>query len=153
MGFQAVVLNTETMAITEYGNFRFNSFCEFAGKVLAAGPNGLFSLEGTDDAGTPIVASFQTALTDFGSSNLKQVLDVIADFGGAGIEIETVTDGGVVAADQTVISTADGIRTERIKPGRGIKSRALGFNVCNVNGGDLDLKDLEMRMAILGRKL
>lgn len=151
---KAVVMNTETMAITEYDNFNFNSFAFFQGQVVAAGPNGLYVLGGTGQAGSPRNSSGSTALADFGSSNLKSIADVIADIEGPGIEIQTVDDSMAVVSDQTALSVEPNeVFTVRVKPGRGIKSRRIGTNFQNVQGGKLNLKDLELRLEILQRKV
>jgi hypothetical protein len=149
----AVVINTETMSVMEYDNFGFNSYFIWQGQVYGVASAGIYALGGPDDAGNPINATLQTALSDFGASNLKTPVDVIAEFDGPGIQIETVGDNDEVFADQTAVSNAEGLHTERVKPGRGIKSRKIGFNISNVDGGKLDLKDLELRLLILERKI
>jgi hypothetical protein len=152
---RAVVLNIETMSIVEYVNYPFNSFAaDDMGNILAAADDGLYLLGGLDDDGAPIAASLSTALSDFGTSNLKSIEDVIADFEGTGIRVTTIADGEVAMASQVGnVSLAPGVHTERLKPGRGIKSRTLGLDIENIDGGPLALKDIELRLAILPRKV
>lgn len=151
---RAIVLNTETMSVVEYDNFPFTSFAEYEGKIYAAGPDGLYVLEGTDDDGTKINALGVPGLLDFGTTNLKRVDDVIMDFEGPGMKITAFDDGENTVGTRTVVSSLkSGVHTERWKPGRGAKSRAWGFKFENVNGGELSLKDIEARLDILPRKV
>ena len=58
-------------ATTRYESYEFNSFMRIGGKCYGANPEGLFLLEGEDDAGQPIEASFGFGQQDFGSPQLK----------------------------------------------------------------------------------
>lgn len=151
---RAVVLNTETMSVAEYDNFAFNSFCTYRSKLYACADDGIYVLEGSDDDGVSIKASFSTALTDFGVTDLKRIDDIILDFDGRAVIVATVGDEELTLSTDEADSGSDsGIHTERIKPGRGIRSRAFGFDVSNTNGDALSLKDIEARVEPLRRKV
>ena len=69
-----ICLNLRQLAPSQYANYNFNSFCELGEDVLAAGDDGIFTLDGTDnDNGTPITAYFEPLLTDLGIANPKRM--------------------------------------------------------------------------------
>ena len=65
---KGVSLNTVNFSISEYVNYGFNSFAEIDGQMFGANENGLYLLDGSDDAGTNIVATFRLVLQDFKTS-------------------------------------------------------------------------------------
>ena len=45
------VVNTRTNAVTEYANYNFRSFAQMGNRYIAAGPEGLYELDGDTDDG------------------------------------------------------------------------------------------------------
>lgn len=69
-----IALNLSIYAGSQYVGFPFNSYCEFAGKVLAAGPGGIFEIEsGETDDGQPIDARVEFAKSKLGSGLPKHI--------------------------------------------------------------------------------
>ena len=58
---------------TQYKNYEFNSVAKIGGRYYGASSDGLFLLDGEDDAGEPVEASFGLGQLDFGSPQLKTV--------------------------------------------------------------------------------
>ncbi|MDD5375272.1 hypothetical protein, partial [Acidithiobacillus sp.] len=56
---------------TRYTNFPFTHVVRYQGSYYGANSTGLYLLEGTTDAGTPIPWAFEYALTDFKTPNKK----------------------------------------------------------------------------------
>jgi hypothetical protein len=56
-----------------YGNFRFNSYATKDGKCYAAGEDGIYLLEGGDDAGRPIHPGVRIGPTNLGFLNHKRL--------------------------------------------------------------------------------
>lgn len=158
MGFNAVitvdgetyvgwVLNTATLAPSEYQNYDFDSMARLGDRYYGVNEQGLFLLDGSDDAGDPIEASILTGQLDFGSEHLKR-----CEFAHIGY----TANGNLV---MKVITTQDGARTERwyeakttvagndregrFKLGKGVKSRYWQFEWVNVDGADFELDRVE----------
>jgi hypothetical protein len=56
-----------------YGNFPFNSYGKRGGQYYAAGPDGIYLLEGEDDAGNPIHPGVRIGPANFGVNNRKRL--------------------------------------------------------------------------------
>jgi len=152
--YRAMVLNTETLAITEYDNFPFNSFCEHGGNIYGATSDGIYLLGGDKDGSDEIDAYYKTAITDFGTSNLKQCLDIVSRFKGERLKVSVLDDREEVQTEEVLTGHAPvGVHTERSKPGKGLKSAALGLDIENVNGSDFEPLGHEMRVVLLDRKV
>jgi len=69
----ALVVRLENQAISQYGNYDFNSFCKINDTYFGANSDGIFTLGGDDDNGTDIDAIFALILSDWGISNVKRI--------------------------------------------------------------------------------
>ncbi len=65
-------INLKNRAATQFQNYTFNSFCNFKGKQLAAGTDGLFELGAEDDNGTDIEWFVETPVHNWGSESIKR---------------------------------------------------------------------------------
>ena len=95
-----LVVTTRTMRTVRYAAYPFNSFTEFAGKYLAAGPDGVFQLDvGTTDNGAPVDAYIETGDMDFGSEMQKRVSDCYVGMRSAGpIALDVTVDSTLVGS-------------------------------------------------------
>jgi len=155
--YWAYVLNTESKAASNYINFPYNSFALIDGKYYGARDNGIYLLEGADDAGTQIDAHIRSGLLDFDSTYLKRLKYAYIGY---------TTDGQVLLK---IIDTADGVKTERHyelvqqtadtyrearrKLGGGVKSRYWGFELANIDGADFDLESIQFMPIMLTRRV
>ena len=134
---KAIVLNTLTGAVSEYGSFAFHAISPtHAGSVL-----GLYALGGNSDIDQPIVATVTTGKTLFGAS-LKKFLDLVYfSLKGSGTSSLTVV-GEATSNSYTfpVRSTGE----SRAKPGRGIRENYLAFQYSNTDGADFQLDRMEV---------
>jgi hypothetical protein len=157
--FSGWVINTETRATSEYTNFPFNSFAQFAGKCYGASEDGIYELTGDDDAGTPIDAFIRTGLMDFGSRQLKRMPDVFVGFSSASATplilkvITTTKDGKVEDWYDIVESPATATREGRFKVGRGLKAVYWQLELHNKGGADFDLDSIEWLPLALTRRI
>lgn len=148
-------------AASEYRNYPFNGFVEFprgSKRYYGTADDGLYLLEGKDDAGTPIDAHIKTALMDFGSGQHKRVPDVyVAFIGGDTLLCKVITtnqNGSQTEVHYTsAVVPGDAMHNGRIKVGRGLKSRYWQFALCNVDGADFDLDEVAFRPLFLDRRL
>ena len=145
-------------AVSEYRNYPFNGFVKFAGKYYGTADDGLYLLEGPDDAGTPIDAHITTALMDFGTGLKKRVPDVYLAFAGGDTVVLKVTTTGPSGVKAETIYTADvrsgdALHNGRVKVGKGLVSRYWQFTLANKNGDELTLDELAFKPVVLDRRL
>lgn len=142
--FRAWALNTRRAALTEYDNFEFNSFTKFNGKVVAAGPAGIFELSGqATDAGTAIDADVLTGAEDFGTTFNKRVPRVYLGYSAAGpLEFRTVVSKDGTRIYLLPYNGQDLVQRRRVPIGRGPKSPWWQFGVTNRDGADFLISDI-----------
>ena len=69
----AVAMNMKKLAISQYGNFDFNSMTMFNGVPLGANSDGIYTLfDADDDDGTNIDAFIETITSNFGIPSKKK---------------------------------------------------------------------------------
>jgi hypothetical protein len=156
--FIAWVLNTESRAAWTYDQWPFNSYCAFQGRYLAAGPDGIYTLGGQDDAGAPIEARIRTGLTDLGATQnkrMEQLYLLLSSDGRMGLRVITTRPTGEkVAHDYEMLPRpANAPAANRIKIGRGLASRSWSFELRNLDGGDFKFHDLKLLPMILDRRI
>jgi hypothetical protein len=150
------VMNTRTMAASEYQNYSFNSFSKIGQVYYGAKDDGIYRLGGATDDGEPINALVQSGLMDFGTSHYKSI---------PAVYLGVMSDGALALR---VVTTEQGVRTEnwyssninndlaasdRIVLGKGLRSRYWEFTLTNVDGADFDVHQIEMIPVVLERRL
>jgi hypothetical protein len=148
-------------APTEYRNYPFNGFVEFppgSKRYLGTSSTGLYRLEGDTDAGTDIDAAIKTALMDFGTGRKKRVPEVYLAFAGADtvvLKVITTTDTGTQVENHFTATVPGGaaLHNGRIKVGRGLDATYWQWELCNTDGGALELDELAFRPIVLDRRL
>jgi hypothetical protein len=147
------VLNTESSGVTQYDQYPFNSLTRFGNRYLGAGAMGICELSGDTDNGQLIAAKLKTGVTDFDSPMRKRVdrayLGITAE---GDILLKVTTDKGVEDGYQCTPRVGD-IHTERVKLGKGVKSRYWQFELSNSEGANFELESLEWVPIILSRRL
>lgn len=151
--FTAWVANSETFAHSRYENFDYNSMCRLGTHYFGCKDDGVYILEGSNDAGTEIdwYASFGT--TDFGTSRLKILPRVYIGFtGDNAMVLRTIVDGGAERLYMFKKRTGY-LAGSTVKIGAGVKSRYWGFDLMGVAGSDVDLDKIEFYPIVLGKRL
>lgn len=158
-GLSVWVLNVDTNASTRYESFNYSSLTSRGGRLFGAKADGVYLLEGADDAGTQIKASFATGVTNFTSEK---------DPAMAGALKRVVAAYLGVAADKTMyLKISSGgqdfmyrartqnpaLMQQRVDPGRGLRSTYYAFEVYNSEGSDFDLESLEFVPIKLPRRI
>jgi hypothetical protein len=69
-------LALDTMAVSQYLGLPFTSFLHIGGKIYGTAPDGLYCIEGPDDAGSPIRFGVDMPMTDSGSTQYKRARTV-----------------------------------------------------------------------------
>lgn len=150
----ALALNLKTNGLTEYDNYPFNSFAYFNGQYLGASSSGIYVLGSDDDDGTAIDSKIQTGVSDEGTALRKGIEDVFLGLSAGGVMTAKVVTDGMISYDGSPITQRDDtLITERVKFGKGIRSRYLGLEVENSGGCDFTLESAELVIVPLTRKL
>lgn len=153
--YDAKVLNTGIAALTEFTNYRFNSFARIGDDYYAAGPAGLVRIDtGGSDAGQPINWVVRTGQHDDKDPGLKRLPEVVLGLrsnGNITVRVHkddnTFFDYALPAVKKTTI------HQHRVKPGKGMRSRWFQVELRGVGGASLELDSLQMLMAQTKRRL
>jgi len=147
------VLNTETGALSQYTNFDFNSFCIFNGHNLAACSTGIYLLEGDNDDGTDIDASFSPGINDFENAQVKRMLNAYVPFKGDGQLYLKVTSDDGIQHEYILESVGERTRTVKTKIGKGKKGRWFETEIANIGGTDFEIQEMLFNIELLKRKV
>ena len=147
------VMNPENYAITNYTNHPFNSSTSFNNNTLFAGETGLYLLGGTTDDTTTINAKLKTAAMSFGTSNLKQVPEVLLGVDNSGKVILIANVDGKYTTTYELIPSSDGLSTQQIKIGKGLYGRYWQFELQTKDNSTFDLDSFEFLPVSFGRKI
>jgi len=156
--YVAWVMNTENRALSRYTNYPFNSFAKVGGRYYAAASDGLHTLDGDDDDGTPIAARLRLGLSAMGSRRLKRLPEAFVGYSSDGalwMHVITVNEesGLKEAAIYRILERpATSPRESRWKLGKGIKAADFDFVIENVDGAAFDLSAIEFRPIYLDRR-
>jgi hypothetical protein len=139
--------------VTRYTNFPFTHIVRYQNSYFGANSTGLYLLEGTTDAGTPIPWAFKTALMDFKSPFQKTVAS--AYFGGRLGAADTITlYAGEGAGTAYSYTTPRGALAQNHRQafGKGIKQHR--YYAIGANGADvLELDDIDLDVHNLTRRI
>lgn len=150
----AIVMNTETGALSHYLNFPFNSFAVFNGAYLASGPGGLFVLGGNTDNGVLINAAARVGITDFGTSFLKRIDRSYVGYRADGNLILRVYTDEINIRDYLLTATGNaGLHGNHVRIGRGLAARYWQFELSNQNGANFQLNMFEVKPTRLRRRI
>ena len=156
---QGWVMNTEgAMPISEYDNFVFNSMAYGPDEMLGCTDQGIYTLDGADDAGTAIDAGVTSMMLDFDTSKLKRMSTAYMGYTSDGqllLKVRSVDQGEYAEwwyeAHSTVV--ADSPRQNRVKIGKGLRSRYWVFELVNIDGSDFELDKVELYPIVLQRRI
>lgn len=148
---EASVYSLDTGGSTRYTNYGFNSFAQFDGVHYGAKADGIYKLQGRNDAGQKVKASIDLGKTNFGSPMLKSLPYCYLGVASSGALLLKVT-----ADKQTYVysltSSSEELKNQRFEPGRGL--RAAYFRLVLESDGDVfDLASIEFFPVELSRRL
>lgn len=146
-------INLANMAITQYCDYNFNSFCKIGDKHYGATDDGIFELVGDDDAGEDIDAWFELPISDFGISNVKRLRRIYVGYEATGDLTVKVKDN----EDNERSYPLDNIALDKQIGGevtieRDQLGRYWGLRIDNVRGAYFAVDSIEVVPVILGRK-
>lgn len=140
------LINTETLAASRYPGYGALAMGEVAGRLYVVTATGIYRVEGDTDAGTPVAATVRTGLDDFGTDRLKRVATAYLGARTSGsVDMTVAGDGeaetGTYAATRV---TPAGLKTAKVKLGRGVRSRYWQVEISNVDGSTFELESLTL---------
>ena len=146
-------INLANMAITQYCDYNFNSFCKIGDKHYGATDDGIFELVGDTDNGEDIDAWFELPMSDFGISNVKRLRRIYIGYEATGDLIIKVKDN----EDNERSYPLDNIALDKQIGGevtieRDQLGRYWGLRIDNVRGAYFAVDSIEVVPVILGRK-
>lgn len=141
------------MAVTQYCNYNFNSFCKIGDKYYGANDDGIFELVGDTDAGDNIDAWFELPMSDFGVSSVKKLRRIFLGYEATGDLTIKVKDN----EDNERIYPIDNIATNkqiggRVTAERDQLGRYWGLRVDNVSGAYFAIDSIEVVSVLIGRR-
>jgi hypothetical protein len=126
--FETLVLTGARNEVSIYSNFKFNSYAEYGGKYYGATQDGIFLLEGEDDAGAFIHTGARIGPTNLGTDREKRLRTVKCG-GDCGKALVRVSDGN----GKTHLSPVKGGRADisRAVQGRELTVEIVDFKSLN----------------------
>jgi hypothetical protein len=148
------VVNANTFAVTKYRNYNFNSYAHLEGIYYGITDDGIYELDGNNDAGTSIDATITLGKKDFDSKQLKRIhMAYIGAHTNGDLILKVVADSGNARYYKMKEQTSGNLKTTRIMLGKGIESRYWQFELTNVNGADLTLDSIAFMAVGLTRRI
>lgn len=156
--YEAYAVNLRTSVegggyeVTRYTNFQFSNVVRAHGRYFGVAQDGLFALEGNQDAGNPTQWALRVASTDFGMPQKKHVA---AGYAAGRLPANVVFE--VIAGEmQDEQYRYDNLRgssgqTYRCKFGRGVNSRYYAFGMSGA--GPAELHGLEFDVQQRARRI
>lgn len=150
-----VVGLSETFPVSTYEQFPFDSFCNFAGRVLAAGPDGLYAIDvGEDDNAVDVPARVRWGQLHFATAQAKRPDAVYVAARSTGdLTVRLIADESGVSEQTLEVRDFGTIRQRRVKPGKGLRGNYIEVEVENVDGAKFDLDAVTISVAETARRI
>jgi len=140
---------TKSRAPTQFTAFPFASLCVFQGQILAAGPSGIFTLEGNTDNGAPIDAYL--TLPDYRTGGSFRPHCVHIDGEGGPLDVTVTMDQGDPHTKRAS-SPKTGHHRKEVKPDRIYPGGSMALKIANVAGGDFAIDGLDVSFTNIGKR-
>ena len=149
----ALNINLSNMAVTQFCEYNFNSFCKIGDKYFGANDSGIFELTGNNDAGINIDAFFELVLSDFGLFNIKRIRAACVGGEANGQLTFTVKDDENNSRSYP-LDLASGNRQSsgKVPVGRDGLGRYWQIRISNISGIYFAIDSIELALTILERK-
>jgi len=155
--YLGVVMNTKNRAITEYEDFDFNSLGKYNKQYYGCKPDGIYLLNGADDAGTAIAAMAKSGLRRMSKDKYTRMDRAYIGLRNSGsLVLKTIVrdrDGKKRERWYETNNTSDTIRDIRIKLAKGVKAHYWQWELVNEAGSDFELDTLELREIKMTRRI
>ncbi len=146
------VINTETSASTRYTDYGFNSYFLRSGHYYGVAADGIYLLEGEDDAGIVIDSTITLGNTTAGTAKLKQVPAIYLGVTSSGKMLVKTEVDGAVRIYEARASRAN-LHNQRADLGKGVWGNNWTFSIMNQDGCDFDLASVEFLPIASSRRV
>jgi hypothetical protein len=144
------VMNTRTSGVTAYPGYPANSFARYNGTYLAAGPTGLFLMQGADSDG--VDWALATGAMDDDKPELKRLVNILMGLRYDNPVRVTVTKDADVSYEYMFDNFKPGLLHQaRVPIGKGMKSRY--YKVGLVGTGRFELDSMQVDMPRISRRV
>ena len=153
--YQAWVVNTDTLGVTQYTQFGFNSLVNHKGMALGLTETGLYELVGDTDDGVAIDAVISTGELNLGNltrKNVPRAYLYLKQDGDLFLRTSAIDSGHrreYLYKIELNSALGDEPTTRRLALGRGLRAVSWAFELHNVDGADFDLRGAEILPVIL----
>lgn len=147
----AWAMNTRNAALTEYKNWKFNSFALMGRKYIGADQSGLYELNGPTDAGQSTTADIAGGFLEMGDGKLAGLKGVYLGLDGQGTYFLRLDAGNGDFYLYQFVSQPN-LMTTKVIVGKGIRTRWLRWELITT-GPDFDLASIEFVPMISGRRV
>jgi hypothetical protein len=136
----------------QYSHYGFNSYAQHEGQYFAAAEDGIYLLEGDDDAGQDIAALVDLATSRFTTPQRKYFPSVYLGVTSAGkMLLKAEVDGQTWVYEANNAST--NMANQRIDLGHGLVGSHWRFTLLNQDGLDFELESVEFYPLISSRRV
>lgn len=154
--FTAWVFNTDTLGMTQYTNYAFNSMMLCENRLFGLTETGLYLLEGETDDGAAIDALIATGDLDFGVKIRKAVPRAYLYITKPGrLVLRTISYHYGQTQEhfyEITLRPEDVMGVHRLRLRREIRAEAWAFEIKNVDGGEFELQGAEVLPVLLTRR-
>lgn len=147
--FTAWCMNVENTKVSNYTEFPFAALIRHGGQHFGVASDGIYLLEGTDDAGEEINAEIKFGFDDFGADQNKRLPHVYVGCKAEGDLQFSVSVDGEPEHAYSFSPRREGIHNTRVKPGRGHKGRYWQPGLRNIKGVDFEIASMSLVEQVL----
>ena len=144
-------INTRTNAVSEYQNWKFNSFAQMGNRYLAAADDGLYELDGARDGVESIIADIRGGMMQMNGPKLSGLKGVYLGIHGQGeMYLKLVSGDRREYVYKTSIQPGD--MTTKINIGKGLRTRYLMWELIST-GQSFDIDTIEFVPMMSARRV
>lgn len=152
--YQTFTMNTRNNYVTEYTNFNFNSYALIGNEYYAAGPSGLYRLDGVSDSGNSIVWDIKTGQMDDKQIGLKRLPEILMALRATGpVKVRVWKDDNTYYDYVLPAVLSDTIHQARVQPGKGMRSRYYAVELIGMGNTFIELDSMLVNMIATSRRL
>ena len=145
------VVNTRTNAVTEYANYNFRSFAQMGNRYIAAGPEGLYELDGDTDDGELIISRLMGGYLQLNEKKMFGIKSAyVAIRGGGRFYLKLISGDGREYIYE--LKAQPNLMTTKVKVGKGIRTTYMAYELIT-EGQDFDLDSIEFLPMTSGRRV
>ena len=148
--FTTWTVNTRTSAVSEYRNYKFNSFAKLGTGYVGANSSGVYKLSGDKDVAANIIADIKSGMMELGGFKFSSFSAAYVGIRGTGDFVLRLVTGEGVVRDYAL--KAQNMKTTKVNLGKGLRAKFFAFELISA-GADFDLDGVELIPIIAQRRV